>query len=55
MQETLSGLAVAQSYSLTPPRLMPMKAGFFDSPCFSVRYAYQASQGLPGSGVMKAT
>ena len=54
MHETLSGLAVAQSYSLTPPRLMPMKAGFFDSPCFSVRNVYQASHCLPGSGVMKA-
>ena len=35
----------------TPPRLMPMKAGFLDSPCFSVRNAYQASHGLPGSDV----
>src|SRR5438876_6133780 len=42
MQETLSGFEVAQVYSFTPPLLMPMKAGFFDSPCFSV------SVGVPG-------
>ena len=55
MQETLSGLTEAQSYSLTPPLLMPMNAGFLDSPCFSVRYVYQASHVLSGSGVTNAT
>ena len=35
--------------------LMPTKAGFFESPCFSVSSAYHASQGFPGSGEMNAT
>ena len=43
----LVGMGGGPGVGVAPPRLMPMKAGFLDSPCFSVRKAYQASHCLP--------
>src|SRR4029077_11715754 len=40
-------LTTPQLNSFTPPLLIPMKAAFFASPCFSVRNLYHVSHTLP--------
>src|SRR5260370_36903533 len=47
MHATLSGLTTPQLNPFTPPLLIPMKAAFFASPCFSVRHLYHVSHTLP--------